>query len=63
MKFKLTKEQAMTIAGAIIAILVALGIMEACTSSLFVLKGQGNKVRTEQNIKADSTSVSINDKK
>lgn len=59
MKFKLTKKQAMTIAGAIITILVTLGLMEACTSSLFILKGQGNKVRTEQKIKADSTAVSI----
>lgn len=63
MKLKLTKEQAMTIAGAIIAILVALGLLEACTSSIFVLKGQKNKVHTEQNIEADSTSVSINNKK
>lgn len=63
MKFKLTKKQAIEIAGAIITILVALGLMEACTSSLFVLKGQGNKVQTEQNVKADSTSVSINTKK
>lgn len=62
MKIKLTKEQAMTIAGAIIAILVALGLMEACTSSVFVLKGQKNKVHTEQRVKVDSTSVSINNK-
>lgn len=57
---KLTKEKATIIATSIITILVALGLITACTNSLFVLKGQ-NKVKTENNstIKTDSTSVNV----
>ena len=38
-------------------------LIQSCTSSLFVIKGQSNKIKTEQNVKADSTSVSINNQK
>lgn len=57
---KITKKQATTIATAIIAILVALGLITSCTNSLFILKGQ-NKVKTENNstVKADSTTVTV----
>lgn len=38
-------------------------LVQSCTSSLFVVKGQNNKIKTEQNVNADSTSVSINNQK
>ncbi len=59
---KITSDKIRTIVEAIIAILLAVGFITSCTSSLFVLKGTGNKVRTEQNIKADSTTVSARGK-
>lgn len=46
----------------IIAIITII-MIHSCTSSLFIVKGQGNKIKTEQNVNADSTSVSINNKK
>lgn len=48
----------------VIGILLAVGVpiimIFSCTSSLFVVKGEKNSIKTEQNVKADSTSVSIN---
>lgn len=38
-------------------------LIYSCTSSLFVVKGRNNKIKTEQNVNADSTSVNINTKK
>lgn len=57
---KLTKQNATIIATIIIATLVALNSIIACTNSLFILKGQ-NKVKTENNstVKADSTTVTV----
>lgn len=57
---KLTQKEALNIATIAIALLAALGLITACTNSLFVLKGQ-NKVKTENNstVKADSTSVIV----
>ena len=59
---KLTAKQITTIVSAIISILIALGLITACTNSLFVLKGTGNKIRQDQKIetKADSVSVKVN---
>lgn len=42
---------------------IAMYLIQSCTSSLFVVKGQNNKIKTEQNVNADSTSVSINKSK
>lgn len=39
---------------------IAVTMTQSCTSSLFVVKGQRNTIKTEQNVNADSTSVSIN---
>lgn len=66
--YKLTKiqsKQMKTKNLAIKAIGLGLVIMliYSCTSSLFVVKGQNNKIKTEQNVNADSTSVSINNQK
>ncbi|QXP45084.1 hypothetical protein [Microvirus mar45] len=58
---KPTKKEAMAIAAAIITILMTLGYVTACTNSLFVVKGQANKIKTEnnQNVKTDSTAVKV----
>lgn len=47
----------------IIGLALAIMLVHSCTSSLFVVKGQNNKIKTEQNVNADSTSVNINNKK
>ena len=47
----------------ITAITIASTMIYSCTSSLFVVKGQRNTIKTEQNVNADSTSVSINNQK
>lgn len=51
------------IAIVIIGVVLAIEIIYSCTSSLFVVKGQNNKIKTEQNVKTDSTSVNINNQK
>ncbi|QXP45077.1 hypothetical protein [Microvirus mar40] len=58
---KPTKKEAVAMATVIITILMALGYITACTNSLFVVKGQANKIKTEnnQNVKADSTTVEV----
>lgn len=47
----------------VIGLVLATGLVHSCTSSLFVIKGRNNKIKTEQNVNADSTSVSINKQK
>lgn len=54
-----TKNLAIKIIGSVLVIT----LIYSCTSSLFVVKGQNNKIKTEQNVEADSTSVNINNKK
>ena len=39
--------------------LIATIMIQSCTSSLFVIKGRNNKIETEQNVKADSTSINV----
>ena len=47
----------------IIGLGLVIMLIYSCTSSLFVVKGQNNKIKTEQNVNADSTSVNINNQK
>ena len=47
----------------VIGLVLAIVLIHSCTSSLFVVKGQNNKIKTEQNVNADSTSVNINNQK
>lgn len=47
----------------VIGLVLAIVLVHSCTSSLFVIKGKNNKIQTEQNVKTDSTSVSINNQK
>ena len=47
----------------VLTTLLAIGMIYSCTSSLFIVKGQKNTIKTEQNVNADSTSVSINNQK
>lgn len=49
--------------GALLTVIIISITVHACTSSLFVVKGQNNKIKTEQNVNTDSTSVSINNQK
>lgn len=42
---------------------IAVVMIQACTSNLFVVRGQRNAIKTEQNISTDSTSVSVNNQK
>lgn len=48
---------------ALVTAATAVLLAYSCTSSLFVVKGQRNTIKTEQNVNADSTSVSINNQK
>lgn len=54
-----TKKLTIKVIGSALVIM----LIYSCTSSLFVIKGQNNKIKTEQNVNADSTSVSINNQK
>lgn len=47
----------------VIELVLVIVLIHSCTSSLFVIKGKNNKIETEQNVNADSTSVSINNQK
>lgn len=47
----------------VIGLVLTIGLIYSCTSSLFIIKGKNNKIKTEQNVNADSTSVSINNQK
>ena len=46
-----------------IVTVISIVLIHSCTSSLFIVKGQRNSIKTEQNVNADSTSVSINNQK
>lgn len=62
---KPTKAEATTIASAIITILIVLGLVTSCTNTLITLRGQGNKVKQNQNteVKVDSVTTKIDIKK
>lgn len=61
---KLTKNEAMQIASIIVSILLALGLITACTNTLYVAKGNNGKVYQETNnsLKVDSTATNVSTK-
>lgn len=61
---KLTKNEAMQIASIIVSILLTLGLITACTNTLFVAKGISGNVnqKTNNSVKVDSTATHVSTK-